>query len=167
MSQLLEKAIQEMTQLSAEQQDAIATLVLEELTDERWQQKLTTELPSEQPTIVRTARGLTIAGTRITLYQIMEAIKANQPPASIRDLFRLTLQQMHDVMAYIEKHHEDVEAEYQYVLKLAEEQRLYWEERNRQRFEQVSKIPPKPEDALLWSKLQAWKARLAAEKSRS
>ncbi|MFN8491669.1 MAG: DUF433 domain-containing protein [Caldilineaceae bacterium] len=167
MTQLLEKAIQEMNQLSAERQDAIATLVLEELADERWQQKSANEPTNGQPTIVRTERGLTIAGTRITLYQIMEALKANQSPETIRDLFRLTLHQMADVIAYIEAHRADVEAEYQYVLKLAEEHRLYWEERNRQRFEQISKIPSKPEDAVLWSKLQAWKTRLAEEKSSS
>ena len=40
------------------------------------------------PTVVRTSRGLSIAGTRITLYQIMDYLKANEPPEVIRDDFR-------------------------------------------------------------------------------
>jgi len=33
-----------------------------------------------RPTVVRTNRGLCIAGTRITLYQIMDYIRANESP---------------------------------------------------------------------------------------
>lgn len=126
-----------------------------------------TKIINEHSTVVRTSRGLTIGGTRITLYQIMDALKANQPPEVIRDLFRLTIKQMLDVMEYIKNHGEEVEAEYQQVLRQAEENRYYWEERNRKRFDQIAKISPKLEDAELWSKLQAWKVRLAQEKSLS
>jgi len=34
----------------------------------------------DQSTVVRTERDLTIAGTRITLYQIMDFLKANYSP---------------------------------------------------------------------------------------
>ena len=43
--------------------------------------------PTEQLTIIRTERGLTIAGTRITLYQIMDYIHANYPRHLIRHQF--------------------------------------------------------------------------------
>ncbi len=114
------------------------------------------------PTVVRTERGLTIAGTRITLYQIMDflKLKAECSVEEILTCFRLTIRQMTDVLKYIETHHEETESEYRQVLALAEANRLYWEERNRERFEKISRMPPKPEYAELWKKLQAWKTQL-------
>ena len=122
------------------------------------------ETNARQTTVVRTSRGLSIAGTRITLYQIMDYLKADQPPELIRDRFRLTIKQMLEVMKYIETHRDEVEAEYQQVLKKAEANRQYWEDRNQERLAKIATIPPKPEQAEIWSKLQAWKARLAQEK---
>jgi uncharacterized protein (DUF433 family) len=121
------------------------------------------EMDTLQPTVVRTSRGLSIAGTRITLYQIMDSLKANQPLELIRDRFRLTIKQMAEVIEYIETHYEEVEAEYQQVLENAEENRQYWEERNRERLAEIAAMPPKAGQEEIWSKLQAWKARLAQE----
>jgi hypothetical protein len=39
------------------------------------------------PTVVRTSRGLSVAGTRITLYSIMDCVVAGWPPKLIRDRF--------------------------------------------------------------------------------
>jgi uncharacterized protein (DUF433 family) len=39
-----------------------------------------TENPNTQAIIVKTSRGLSIAGTRITLYQVMDYVKAGWPP---------------------------------------------------------------------------------------
>ncbi|MCP4109040.1 MAG: DUF433 domain-containing protein, partial [Desulfobacteraceae bacterium] len=66
-----------------------------------------------QPTVVRTSRGLSIAGTRITLYQIMDYVKAGESPEYIRDMFRLTIKQTADVMEYIQTNYDEVEKEYQ------------------------------------------------------
>ena len=46
-----------------------------------------TEYILRQPTVVRTERGLSIAGTRITLYQIMDYLKAQQPPETFAIIF--------------------------------------------------------------------------------
>jgi len=113
------------------------------------------------PTVVRTGRGLSIAGTRLTLYSIMDFVKAEWPPKLIRDWFNLTDQQIADVMAYIAEHRDEVEAEYQLVLQQAEEHRRYWEERNRERFAQIAAMPPKPEQAAIRAKLVAHKAKLS------
>ena len=113
-----------------------------------------------KPTVVRTNRGLSIVGTRITLYQIMDHLKANYSPEMIRDLFRLTIRQTADVLAYIEQHREEIEVEYQQVLKDAEEERKYWEERNRERFAQIAAMPAKPGQEKLRAKLQETKKRL-------
>jgi uncharacterized protein (DUF433 family) len=112
------------------------------------------------PTVVRTERGLTIAGTRITLYSIMDYVKDGYSTEHIRDSFRLTDEQITGVMQYIADHREEVEAEYQVVLQQAEESRRYWEERNRERFAQIAALPPKPEHAAIRAKIAAHKAKL-------
>jgi uncharacterized protein (DUF433 family) len=112
------------------------------------------------PTVVRTERGLTIAGTRLTLYSIMDYVKAGHSPEYIRDSFRLRDEQIASVMQYIDEHREQVEAEYQQVLQQAEENRRYWEEQNRERFAEIAALPPKPEHAAILAKIAAHKARL-------
>lgn len=113
-----------------------------------------------QPTIVRTDRGLSIAGTRITLYGIMDYVKAKWPPKLIQDMYDLSDQQIADVLAYIEHNREQVEAEYEIVLQQADENRRYWLEYNREHLENVAKMPRKPEQKELWSKLKTWQASL-------
>ena len=115
-----------------------------------------------KPAITRTERGLTISGTRITLYQIMDYIHAGYPRHLIRHQFYLTDEQFDGAMSYIDIHYEEVESEYQTVLQQAEEIRHYWEERNKERIAYISKLPPKPEYASAWQKLQARKAKRVA-----
>jgi uncharacterized protein (DUF433 family) len=111
-----------------------------------------------QPTVVRTSRGLTIGGTRLTLYSILDCLKADWPPGEIRDLYRLTERQMADVLAYIEAHRDEVEAEYQQVVRQAEEVRRYWEERNRELLARPLP-PPDPHRRAIWEKLRAREER--------
>ena len=117
-------------------------------------------LDSAQTTVIRTGRGLTIAGTRITLYDIMDYLTANWPPELIRDWFNLTERQMAGVMDYVETHRAEVEAEYRLVLQQAEETRRYWEARNQERLAQIAAMPPKPEQEEIRARLAAWKASL-------
>jgi uncharacterized protein (DUF433 family) len=112
-----------------------------------------------QPGIIRTERGLTIAGTRITLYDVMDYITAEYPPKFIRGMLNLTDEQVNAALSYIEANRAEVEAEYQIVLQEAEEIRHYWEERNREHFARIAAMPPKPGREALWAKLQAQKAR--------
>jgi Protein of unknown function (DUF433) len=51
--------------------------------------------------IIRTDRGLAIAGTRITLYDVMDYAIAQYPPKFIRGLFELTEEQLDAALAYI------------------------------------------------------------------
>ena len=107
-------------------------------------------------TVVRTERGLTIAGTRITLYDVMDYVTAGWPPKLIRDRLELTERQITEVMAYIKAHRSEVYAEYQIVLREEEENRRYWEERNRERFARIVAQPPKPEQLAIREKLAEW-----------
>ncbi|MBS9394157.1 MAG: DUF433 domain-containing protein [Dolichospermum sp. LBC05a] len=118
-----------------------------------------TILSSEKAFIIRTERGLTIAGTRITLYDVIDLIKAQYPPKLIRDKFNLTDEQISAALSYIETHHTQVEAEYQEVLQTREEIYQYWEERNREHFAKMAAKPQKPEKQALWAKLEEQKAQ--------
>jgi uncharacterized protein (DUF433 family) len=115
-----------------------------------------------KPAITRTERGLTISGTRITLYQIMDSIHTGYPRHLIRHQFYLTDEQFDGAMSYIDTHYEEVESEYQIVLQQAEEIQDYWKEKNKERLANISKLPPKPEYASAWQKLQARKAKRVA-----
>lgn len=110
--------------------------------------------------IVRTGRGLTIVGTRITIYSIMDYLKQDWPPKLIKDLFDLTEEQITAVLAYIEANRAEVEAEYALVLQKAEENRRYWTEYNRAHLAQVAATPPTAEHETVWNKLKERQAKL-------
>jgi uncharacterized protein (DUF433 family) len=112
-----------------------------------------------QPSIIRTERGLTISGTRITLYDVMDYVIAQYPPKFIRSLFDLTQTQINAALSYIETNRPEVEAEYQLVLKQAEENRQYWEEHRREHIAHAAERSPKPGQEALWAKLQEQKAK--------
>ena len=118
---------------------------------------------NEQSSIIRTERGLTITGTRITLYDVMDYLKAQYPPKLIKEKLGLNNEQIDSALAYIKTHRAEVETEYQECLQTAAEIRQYWEERNRERFAKIAAMPPKPGQETLRAKLQAWKARIEAQ----
>ena len=113
--------------------------------------------------IIRTERGLTILGTRITLYDVMDFLKAQYPPKLIRDKFNLTDEQINAALSYLEANRTEVEAEYQDVLQTRAEIRHYWEERNREHFARIATMPHKPGQEALWAKLEEQKAKRASK----
>ena len=113
--------------------------------------------------IVRTERGLSINGKRITLYDVMDYVKAEYSPKFIRNILNLTESEINVALSYIENNRSEVEAEYEMVLKYAEEIKQYWEERNRDLIAKIAKMPPPPGQEAAWEKLQALKARNKAE----
>lgn len=115
---------------------------------------------NERTTIIRTERGLTIGGTRITLYDVMDYLKSQYPPKLISDILSLSDEQITAAISYIDANRSEIEAEYQIVLKEAEEIRQYWENRNRERLAEIAKLPPPPGREEAWEKLQAQKAKL-------
>jgi hypothetical protein len=117
-----------------------------------------------QPTVIRTERGLSIAGTRITLYDIMDYVTAGWPSQKIRDWLNLTDQQITEVMEYIHVHREEVEAEYREVLQAAQENQHYWETRNRERFAQIATLPSKPGQEPLREKLRLWETKIESSR---
>jgi uncharacterized protein (DUF433 family) len=113
--------------------------------------------------VIRTERGLAIAGTRITLYDVMDYFTAHYPPKLIREKLCLTDEQISAALTYIESNYAEVESEYQEVLQAAAATQQYWEERNREHFARVAALPPNPDQAAIRAKLQAWKDRIESE----
>lgn len=124
-----------------------------------------TPTSNKQTLIIRTERGLTITGTRTSLYDVIDLLKAQYPPKLIRNKFNLTDEQINAALSYIETNKTQVEAEYQEVLQNREEIRQYWEERNREHFARIAAMPHKPGQEALWAKLEEQKARRNAEKT--
>ena len=122
-----------------------------------------TSVSAQKPTIIRTERGLTISGTRITLYDVMDYAIAQYPHKFIRALFNLTDEQIDVALTYIEANRPEVEAEYQLVLKEAEELRQHYEEQNRELIARIAAKPPQPGMEAAWEKLQAQKAKHQAQ----
>ena len=115
-----------------------------------------------QSAIIRTERGLTIGGTRITLYDVMDYVTAQYPPEFIRAMLCLTDEQVNTALSYIETYPTEVEAEYQTVLQ-AEELRQYWEKQNRDLFAQIAAKTNKPGTEAIRAKLQAAKAKIESQ----
>ena len=91
-----------------------------------------------QPAIIRTERGLTVAGTRVTLYDILEYLTDGWAHDDLCALFGLSALQLDVALTYIERHLETVEAEYRDVVRQAEASRRHWEEHNRERLAQIA-----------------------------
>src|ERR1051326_2043176 len=89
-----------------------------------WRREMIEEATA-QPTVIRNSRGLSINGTRITLYDVMDYVKAGWSPETIREWLRLTDRQLSDVFSYIDRNREEVEREYEQTLADAEEIRRY------------------------------------------
>jgi hypothetical protein len=89
----------------------------------------------------------------------MEFLNAEWTREQIRDYFELTDNQIDESLNYIHQHRSEVEAEYEQVLADFEEVRRYWDERNRERFAEIARLPPKPGMEEAWAKLQAAKAK--------
>jgi len=88
-------------------------------------------LPRENKTVVRAAAGLTVKGSRLTLYYIMDVMKENNSLKNIRDIYELTDEEMLEILDYIHLNKTEVETEYHRIVKLSDENRKYWEEKNR------------------------------------
>lgn len=114
--------------------------------------------------IDRTERGLSIAGTRITIYQLMDYLKADEPTSVIKDLFKLSDEDMpgvlEGVLKYVRQYADKHQGEYEAVLRKAEEIRIYWEERNRDRLQAIAQQPPKPGAEETRAKIEKKKAEL-------
>ena len=113
----------------------------------------------ENPTVMRTERGLVVAGTRITLNAILDYLHAEWPPKLIQQWLDLSDRQMADVLDYLSEHHAEVEQEYQQVVQQAAALRHYWDDQLAVHLAQRPTRPLTAEQAILRARFQAWKAQ--------
>lgn len=118
---------------------------------------------NDRSSVIRTERGLTIAGTRITLYDVMDYVSAQYPPKFIRAMLSLTDEQIDAALSYIQAHRVAVEAEYQAVLQESEELRRYWEVQNQELFAKIAAKPSNPGTEAIRAKLQMAKAKYTSK----
>ena len=108
--------------------------------------------------IIRTERGLTISGSRITLYDVMDYVKSQYPAKFIQGLFELTDEQINTALSYIEVNRDAVEAEYAQVIRETEELQVYYANQNRDcLISTAAKIKTGNEAA--WKKLQKMRSQ--------
>ncbi len=157
MTALLEKLFAEASKLPAQKQEAIVTLVIHELLGEFQPD------PVRFPHVERRGRNLYISGGRVTIYQIMDYLKAEWTRKQMQEMHSLSDIQIDNVLAFIDAHRELVEAEYQEVVRQCDERQRYWEDRNRDLIERVRSTPPSPEHEALYRKLAEWRVRLGVE----
>ena len=67
----------------------------------------------------------------------MDYLKADRHPKLIQKWLDLSDRRITDVINYINTNKDEIEDEYQLVLKQAEESSKYWEEYNRERFKYI------------------------------
>lgn len=78
--------------------------------------------------IIDRGRGPEIEGTRVTIYRIMDFVRAGDPRARIAGELNLTEEQVGEALAYIDAHREEVEAGYAAILKRASQPNPEWVE---------------------------------------
>jgi uncharacterized protein (DUF433 family) len=121
-------------------------------------------MTNPSPSIIRRPdKGLTISGTRITIYAIMDYLRAGWTRDNLREWLNLSDEQVSVALDYIAAHQQEVEAEYQTVLNQSEARRRYWEEQLRQHLARTPPAAPSPQKAALTAKLAEQRRRLIQE----
>lgn len=160
MATNLEEAFEKAAVLPEETQQAIAELVLREVAIHY----RAVEMAAKPAVIERRDSNLYVKGTRITLYDLMDYLTSGDWSLdAIRDQFRFSQDQWEAILAFIDENRAMVEREYQEVLRIAAENRRYWEERNRERIAWIRAQPPAPGKEAIYAKLRKRMQELGME----
>jgi uncharacterized protein (DUF433 family) len=108
----------------------------------------------------RSDRGLAIAGSRLTLYEIMDVVKAGWSSEKILELYPLTAEQLQDAYNYFAASGEAFEAEYQEVVRYSEELERYYRAKQEEILRAAANRPRTPEEAALRAKYEEHKAKM-------
>lgn len=113
---------------------------------------------TDNPYVVQHNRGPSVAGTRITLYAILDELHHGSPEY-VQNLYCLSDEVWAGVMRYIEEHREELERRLEQILQRIERDRIYWTERNQDRINRPPAPPANEGIALARAKLDALKAQ--------
>lgn len=117
---------------------------------------------TNNPYVAQHNRGPSVAGTRITLYAILDELH-HGTPEYVQNLYSLSDEVWAGVMRYIEEHRDELERRLEEILQRIERDRIYWTERNKHRFDLPPSPPANEKIALGRAKLAAIKAELARQ----
>src|SRR5437016_674272 len=78
---------------------------------------------TNQALIVETPHGPSLAGTRITVYSVMDYLKGNWSRNFIKRIMLISDEQLDAVLAYVAAHQEEVEQAYARILRREAERR--------------------------------------------
>jgi uncharacterized protein (DUF433 family) len=67
--------------------------------------------------IIDRGRGPELEGTRVTVYRVVDYVRAGDPPSQIAEELDLSEEQVRAALEYINAHRDEVEAEYEAILK--------------------------------------------------
>ena len=115
------------------------------------------ETPVATGIVRRTDRGLCVANTRISLYLIMDYLKADWPPNLIRHWLGLSEEGIVAAMNYIAAHQAEFEAEYKEVVQKTAAREKFYRERARTVQAQTEKRNLTAGQAVAIARLQALK----------
>jgi len=67
--------------------------------------------------IIDRGRGPEVEGTRVTVYCVMDYVRAGDTPSRIAEDLDLSMEQVQAALEYINAHRDEVEAQYEAILK--------------------------------------------------
>ena len=76
--------------------------------------------------IINCGRGPEIEGTRITVYRVMDYVRAGDPPDRIQDELLITRDQVEAALEYIRLHAAEVNSEYDRILERIQQGNPDW-----------------------------------------
>lgn len=101
------------------------------------------------PLIEETPRGPSIAGTRITIYSVMDYLKGDWDRDFVKRVMVITDEQLDAVLEYIALHKEKVEKDYQRILRRSEELRAHYKKIQMERSPFPPDMPEEEKRALM------------------
>jgi uncharacterized protein (DUF433 family) len=76
--------------------------------------------------IIDRGRGPELEGTRITVYCVMDYLRAGDPPGQIAEELELSEEQVQEAIAYINAHRDELEPAYEAILKRVSQPNPDW-----------------------------------------
>lgn len=109
------------------------------------------------PLIEETPRGPSIAGTRITIYSVMDYLKGDWDRDFIKRAMAITDEQLDAVLEYIAQHKEEVERNYQRILRRSDELRARYKKIQNERSPFPPNMPEEEKRALMRQRIAEMK----------
>lgn len=109
------------------------------------------------PLIEATPRGPSIAGTRITIYSVMDYLQGDWDRDFVKRVMVITDEQLDAVLEYIAQHKEEVASDYERILRRSEELRAHYKKMQTERSPFPPDMPEEEKRALMQQRIAEMK----------